>query len=68
MDNQALPERKRLRLEHFDYRRGGGYFLTICTQSRKELLSQIKPNPVGEGNAKWKMTRSVTLSAERTGL
>jgi len=36
-----LPKRKRLRLEGYDYSRGGAYFITICTSNRKEILSEI---------------------------
>ena len=40
-----LPKRKDLRLKGFDYSKTGTYFLTICTQNRKNVLSTI----VGEG-------------------
>ena len=40
MDNE-MPERKRLRLKHFDYGRVGAYFITICTENRRCILSQI---------------------------
>ena len=40
-----LPKRKPLRLEHYDYSTPGAYFVTICTQDRKCILSDI---PVGE--------------------
>ena len=50
---KKLPERKPTRLFNFDYSRGGAYFLTICTQDRKRILSQIvgteKEKPVGDG-------------------
>ena len=46
MENEKdLPERKDLRLKGFDYSKTGTYFLTICTQNRKNILSTI----VGEG-------------------
>ena len=38
---KSLPKRKPLRLERYDYNRAGAYFLTICTQNRRCLLSQI---------------------------
>ena len=42
MDNEKeLPERKNLRLKGFDYSTTGTYFLTICTQNRKKVLSTI---------------------------
>lgn len=40
-----LPERKPNRLKEYDYSSNGAYFVTICTQDRKELLSRI----VGDG-------------------
>ena len=39
------PERKPVRLNGYDYSRAGAYFVTICTQNRKPVLSTI----VGEG-------------------
>ena len=36
-----LPKRKPNRLSSYDYDREGAYFLTICTQDRKCLLSII---------------------------
>lgn len=47
MENEkTLPERKNPRLKGFDYSKTGVYFLTICTQNRKNILSTI----VGEGS------------------
>ena len=40
MDTQ-FPQRKRTRWEGFDYNSAGAYFITICTQNRLQLLSQI---------------------------
>ena len=36
-----LPKRKSPRLSGYDYNEGGTYFITICTQDRKCLLSRI---------------------------
>ena len=47
VENKALPERKHPRLDHFDYSRSGAYFVTICTQNRRCVLSRI----VGRGLA-----------------
>ena len=41
-----LPDRKPTRLKNYDYNKTGMYFLTICTENRKQLLSTI----VGEGS------------------
>ena len=47
MENEkSLPKRKDPRLKGFDYGKTGAYFLTICTQNRKNILSKI----VGEGS------------------
>ena len=35
------PERKATRLKDFDYRQNGAYFVTICTQNREKVLSDI---------------------------
>ena len=47
MENEkVLPKRKDPRLKGYDYSTTGAYFLTICTQNRKNILSTI----VGEGS------------------
>ena len=46
--------RQQNRLENYDYSRNGAYFITICTQDRKPVLSTIVgdgfpvPKPIGE--------------------
>ena len=42
-----FPKRKHPRLDHYDYSTAGAYFITICTQNRRCLLSRI----VGRGLA-----------------
>lgn len=42
-----LPERKNTRLKNYNYGSDGYYFVTICTQNRRKILSQI----VGQGLA-----------------
>ena len=39
--NHYLPQRKHLRLDYYDYSAPGAYFITICTQNRRCLLSHI---------------------------
>ena len=46
MENK-LPQRKHPRLKEYDYSTAGAYFVTICTQDKKCLLSHI----VGRGLA-----------------
>lgn len=36
-----LPERKPNRIEDYDYSQNGAYFVTVCTQDRKRILSEI---------------------------
>lgn len=54
-----LPKRKRNRLANYDYSSHGAYFVTICTEGRKKVLSDIVgagfPVPKMEGKiaAEW---------------
>ncbi|MEG0835647.1 MAG: DUF4417 domain-containing protein [Christensenellaceae bacterium] len=41
-----LANRKRIRLEGFDYSSSGAYFMTICTYNREQILGDIN---VGQG-------------------
>ena len=41
-----LPQRKALRLKNYDYSTPGMYFITVCTEQHRELLSKIE---VGTG-------------------
>lgn len=36
-----LPKRKQIRLKDYDYSQNGAYFVSICTQNRCEILSDI---------------------------
>lgn len=43
-----LPKRKTNRLKGYDYSQNGGYFITICTHSKKHILSSIsRDSPCG---------------------
>jgi len=46
MQIASLPKRKPNRLKEYDYNTPGAYFITICTEKRKEVLSNIN---VGTG-------------------
>ena len=47
MENKTyLPKRKATRLKGFDYSSVGAYFITVCTEKRKKILSDIS---VGDG-------------------
>lgn len=37
-----FPKRKQLRLPEYDYSSPGAYFVTICTQDRRCILSEIR--------------------------
>ena len=37
----AAPKRKVLRLPEYDYSAPGAYFITVCTQDRRCILSHI---------------------------
>ena len=41
-----LPNRKPNRIDEYDYNQNGAYFVTICTQDRRKILSRII---VGDG-------------------
>ena len=47
MENKELKKRKPTRLKEFDYSTPRGYFITICVENRRKILSTI----VGEGLA-----------------
>lgn len=42
---KELPKRKNIRLKNFDYSSPGAYFVTICTESRKNYLWSGTLNP-----------------------
>ena len=42
-----LPQRKKLRLENYDYSQCNAYFVTVCTHNRQQLFGTIMPSPVG---------------------
>src|SRR5690606_6144231 len=41
MPTDAVPYRKRLRAEGYDYREPGWYFVTICAQHRRCLFGTV---------------------------
>ena len=45
--DRPFPKRKHPRMNHYDYRNAGAYFITICTQNKRCLLSRV----VGRGLA-----------------
>ena len=48
MDKEKdLPKRKSTRLKDFDYNTIGAYFITLCTEDRRQILSRIVGVDVG---------------------
>lgn len=43
-----LPQRKKIRVGEYDYSQCGAYFVTICTQNRRPILSNIVPKRYGQ--------------------
>lgn len=41
MENESKKSRKKNRLKDFDYSSNASYFLTICSDRRKEIFSKI---------------------------
>ena len=50
MENE-LPKRKPTRLKNFDYSTPGAYFITVCTQHKKCILSRIPVGAIHESPA-----------------
>ena len=53
--DMEMPNRKPNRIEGYDYSQNGAYFVTVCTQDRKRILSDIVgddahivPKPYGQ--------------------
>lgn len=44
----ALPKRKQIRLNEFNYSDNGTYFITVCTKDKQYILWNT--NPVGADN------------------
>ena len=62
-DFMELPQRKPTRVKNFDYNSPGAYFVTICTENKKHILSrittgEITPNTVGDGSPVPQLTQS----------
>ena len=66
MEN-AFPKRKKLRLQNYDYSRDNAYFITICTQNKRHLLSKIHslPTPFVELSDIGKIVEETLLSMKR---
>ena len=66
----ALPDRRSVRLRHFDYSAPGTYFLTLCTENRECLFGEViggemRLNDLGrEVEAEWLRTRQLRRESE----
>lgn len=61
--DMKLPERKPNRLKNYDYSTPGAYFVTICTQDKKCILSRIDADSfVGEGSPLPKLTKTGSVA------
>ena len=63
-DKKEIPKRKELRLKQYDYSAKGAYFITICIEERKRILSDIV-KPVGVGALDGLAAASVTLGIRK---
>lgn len=60
-----FPKRKPLRLNIHDYNTPGAYFITICTHDRKQILSRIVGNQIGEDPLRETSDAPVPILTER---
>lgn len=58
-----LPKRRKNRLTEYDYSQNGAYFITICTQGRRQILWKSASAPVGASIARPQQTPALS----RTG-
>ncbi len=42
-----IPQRKQIRLKEYDYSQNNAYFITICTQNRRNLFGEVVYDAVG---------------------
>ena len=67
-----FPKRKQLRLQDYDYSAPGAYFVTVCTQDRRCILSHITVGADALGGPSLQLTdtgkvvEQYLLSAHRT--
>ena len=48
-NEEEIPQRRSIRLKGYDYSSKGAYFVTICIQDRKQILSRVSKPAVGVG-------------------
>ncbi len=62
MNVEALPQRKKLRLENYNYNGNGCYFITICTQNKTHLFGRYNVGAIHESPEKHQENRCVELN------
>ena len=58
-----MQKRKNIRLAEFDYSQSGGYFITICTDKKRQILSRVVVSSETE-RAKVELTELGRLALE----
>ena len=67
MDKEKeLPQRKHPRLDNYDYSSAGAYFVTICAQNRRCVLSRIVGRGLAPAEASSIQDTSIWEDAEQT--
>ena len=62
MDNKDFPKRKNIRLQKYDYSSNGLYFVTICTDEKKNLFGRYDVGAIHESPAKHMKNQCVKLN------
>ncbi len=63
MDDNKLPNRKRIRLDSFCYSQPGRFFITICAQDKRPIFSAIVDNSTKSHECRNASPYSVELTA-----
>ena len=58
-NNQKKYKRHSIRIKGYDYSKEGLYFITVCTQNRKEILSSVGAGPVSAQKIKLTYTGKI---------
>ncbi len=66
--NTGYPKRKPNRLTEYDYSKPGAYFLTLCVENRKCILSEIAEESVEKTDFTSVHTQSTSIYIENTPL
>ena len=64
----SFPQRKHPRLKQYDYSTAGAYFITICTQNHRCLLSRIVRSECADDPVKLRYSDYGKIAAEQFAL